>query len=127
MNTSLIYVLTGFSLISAIAVIVARNPIHSVMFLITVFVNVAGILLIMGVDFLAMIFVVVYVGAIAVLFLFVVMMLNIKISDLEDGVFQYVPIGALIGILFLREALFVLTDDLRPILEKAEDRAIYVD
>jgi NADH-quinone oxidoreductase subunit J len=61
MNTSLIYVLTGFSLISAIAVIVARNPIHSVMFLITVFVNVAGILLIMGVDFLAMIFVVVYV------------------------------------------------------------------
>jgi hypothetical protein len=54
-------------------------------------------------------------------------MLNIKISDLEDGVFQYVPIGALIGILFLREALFVLTDDLRPILEKAEDRAIYVD
>ena len=127
MNASLIYVLTGFALISATAVIVARNPIHSVIFLITVFVNVAGILLLMGVDFLAMIFVVVYVGAIAVLFLFVVMMLNIKLSDLEDGVFQYVPIGALIGVLFLRETLFVLTDDLRPILEEADHEAIYID
>jgi NADH-quinone oxidoreductase subunit J len=127
MNATLIYLLTGFSLISATAVIIARNPIHSVIFLIAVFVNVAGILLLMGVDFLAMIFVVVYVGAIAVLFLFVVMMLNIKLSDLEDGVFQYVPIGALIGILFLRETLFVLTDDLRPVLGEVDQRAIYTD
>jgi NADH-quinone oxidoreductase subunit J len=127
MNATLIYLLTGFSLISATAVIIARNPIHSVIFLIAVFVNVAGILLLMGVDFLAMIFVVVYVGAIAVLFLFVVMMLNIKLSDLEDGVFQYVPIGALIGILFLRETLFVLTDDLRPVLGEVDPRAIYTD
>ena len=84
-------------------VISARNPVHSVLFLILVFCNAAGLLILLEAEFLALLFIVVYVGAIAVLFLFVVMMLNVKISEVQDEVLQYLPIGGLIGIVFLLE------------------------
>ena len=82
---------------SALAVILARNPVHSVLFLILSFVCAAGLFLLMGAEFLAMILIVVYVGAVAVLFLFVVMMLDVDFAELRQGFLQYLPIGAIIA------------------------------
>jgi NADH-quinone oxidoreductase subunit J len=82
---------------SALAVILARNPVHSVLFLIFAFVNAAGLFLLMGAEFLAMILIVVYVGAVAVLFLFVVMMLDVDFAELKQGFLQYLPIGGVIA------------------------------
>ena len=89
-------------------VIAARNPVHSVLFLILAFVNAAGLFVLLGAEFLAMILVVVYVGAVAVLFLFVVMMLDVDFAELRAGPLQYLPIGVLIGGIFLAELLLVV-------------------
>ncbi len=89
-------------------VIAARNPVHSVLFLILAFVNAAGLFLLLGAEFLAMILVVVYVGAVAVLFLFVVMMLDVDFAELREGFLQYLPVGALIGVILLAEILLVV-------------------
>ncbi len=101
------YLLAGIIVASAIMVIASRNPVHSVLFLILAFVNASGIFVLMGAEFLAMILVVVYVGAVAVLFLFVVMMLDINIVELRQGFLQYLPIGALIGLVLLAELVLV--------------------
>src|SRR5215217_947033 len=93
---------------SAIMVIAARNPVHSVLFLILAFFNAAGLFVLLGAEFLAMILVVVYVGAVAVLFLFVVMMLDIDFAELRSGFMRYLPIGALVGVVFLVELLLVV-------------------
>src|ERR1700731_3498533 len=97
------YLFAGICIASAIMVISARNPVHSVLFLILAFVNAAGLFVLMADEFLAMILVVVYVGAVAVLFLFVVMMLDVDFVELRRGVLNYLPVGALIGIIFLVE------------------------
>jgi NADH-quinone oxidoreductase subunit J len=89
-------------------VIGARNPVHSVLFLILAFFNAAGLFVILGAEFLAMILVVVYVGAVAVLFLFVVMMLDVDFVELRQGILNYLPIGALVGVVLLAELLIVL-------------------
>jgi NADH-quinone oxidoreductase subunit J len=89
-------------------VIGARNPVHSVLFLILAFVNAAGLFVLLGAEFLAMILVVVYVGAVAVLFLFVVMMLDVDFVQLRQGALQYLPVGALVGVVFLVELLLVV-------------------
>jgi NADH-quinone oxidoreductase subunit J len=89
-------------------VIVARNPVHSVLFLILTFFNAAGLFVLIGAEFLAMILVVVYVGAVAVLFLFVVMMLDIDFVELRQGFLQYVPIGAVIGLILMAELILVI-------------------
>ncbi len=88
-------------------VISARNPVHSVLFLIMAFFNSAGLFVLMGAEFLAMILVVVYVGAVAVLFLFVVMMLDINFVELRQGFLQYLPLGALVGLILLAELVLV--------------------
>ncbi len=93
--------------VSALAVITARNPVHSVLFLILAFVSAAGLFLLMGAEFLGMILVVVYVGAVAVLFLFVVMMLDVDFAELKQGFVQYLPIGALIAFFVALELGFV--------------------
>ena len=93
--------------VSAFAVIIARNPVHSVLFLILAFVCAAGLFLIMGAEFLAMILVVVYVGAVAVLFLFVIMMLDVDFTELREGFLEYLPIGLVIAGIFLAELLLV--------------------
>ena len=90
------YLFGGITVASAVMVIVARNPVHSVLFLILAFVNAAGLFVLMGAEFLAMILIVVYVGAVAVLFLFVVMMLDVDFIELRRGVLSYLPIGSLI-------------------------------
>lgn len=107
---------SSLALISGILVIQSRNPVHSVLFLILVFFNAAGLLILLGLDFFAMIFIVVYVGAIAVLFLFVVMMLNIKLAEINEKKLRYFPIGGLIGILFLFEIFLIIDNDLIPLL-----------
>ena len=93
---------------SAVMVISARNPVHSVLFLILAFFNSAGLFVLLGAEFLAMILVVVYVGAVAVLFLFVVMMLDISFTELRRGFLQYLPLGGLIALIFLAELLLVI-------------------
>ena len=87
------YLFAGVCVASAFMVIAARNPVHSVLFLILAFVNAAGLFVLMGAEFLAMILIVVYVGAVAVLFLFVVMMLDVDFAELRQGFLQYLPIG----------------------------------
>ena len=89
-------------------VISARNPVHSVLFLILTFFNAAGLFLLTGAEFLAMILLVVYVGAVAVLFLFVVMMLDVDFAELKSGALQYAPIGALVGLILAAELIVVL-------------------
>jgi len=102
------YLFAGLCVASAFMVIAARNPVHSVLYLILTFVNAAGLFVMLGAEFLAMILIVVYVGAVAVLFLFVVMMLDVDFAELKHGVLQYLPIGMLIGGIFLAELLFVV-------------------
>ena len=101
-------------------VISAKNPIHSILFLILVFCNAAGLLILLETEFLAMIFLIVYVGAIAVLFLFVIMMLNIKIIELNENVLRYLPIGSIIAIIFLFEIFLIIDNDLIPIFSNVE-------
>jgi NADH-quinone oxidoreductase subunit J len=102
------YLFAAVTVASAFMVIAARNPVHSVLFLILAFVNAAGLFLLLGAEFLAMILVVVYVGAVAVLFLFVVMMLDVDFAELKQGFLQYLPLGALIGIVVLIELALVV-------------------
>jgi NADH-quinone oxidoreductase subunit J len=103
------YLFSAVMVASAFMVVAARNPVHAVLFLILAFVNAAGLFLLLSAEFLAMILVVVYVGAVAVLFLFVVMMLDVDFAELKQGFLQYLPIGALIGVIFLIELIFVGT------------------
>ncbi len=102
------YLFAAILLIAALRVITARNPVHSVFFLILAFFNAAALFVLLGAEFLAMILVVVYVGAVAVLFLFVVMMLDIDFSELRQGFLQYLPLGGLIGVILLAELSMVL-------------------
>jgi NADH-quinone oxidoreductase subunit J len=102
------YLFAGICVASAFMVIAAKNPVHSVLFLILAFVNAAGLFVLMGAEFLAMILVVVYVGAVAVLFLFVVMMLDVNFAELRQGFLNYLPVGALVGVVFLVELLLVV-------------------
>jgi NADH-quinone oxidoreductase subunit J len=102
------YLFAGMCVASAFMVIAAKNPVHSVLFLILAFVNAAGLFVLLGAEFLAMILIVVYVGAVAVLFLFVVMMLDVDFAELRQGFLQYLPVGALVGILFLVELLLIV-------------------
>ena len=99
------YIFAAVCVASAVMVISARNPVHSVLFLILAFFNAAGLFLLLGAEFLAMILVVVYVGAVAVLFLFVVMMLDVDFVELRQGFLQYLPIGALVSIILLVELI----------------------
>jgi NADH-quinone oxidoreductase subunit J len=101
------YAFAGVAVGSAVMVIAARNPVHSVLFLILAFFNAAGLFVLLGAEFLAMILVIVYVGAVAVLFLFVVMMLDINFVALREGFLRYLPIGGLIGLILLAELVLV--------------------
>src|SRR5262247_488176 len=101
--------LFAFIMVAAGAMVIfAKNPVHAVLFLILAFFNAAGLFVLLGAEFLAMILVVVYVGAVAVLFLFVVMMLDVDFAELRQGFLQYLPIGALVGLIFLAELLLVV-------------------
>jgi NADH-quinone oxidoreductase subunit J len=104
----LFYIFAGLTVASGAMVVSARNPVHSVLFLILAFFNTAGLFLLIGAEFLAMILVVVYVGAVAVLFLFVVMMLDIDFDQLRSGFVRYLPVGAAVGIVLLAELILAV-------------------
>jgi NADH-quinone oxidoreductase subunit J len=101
------YLFAGVCLASAFMVIAAKNPVHSVLYLILAFVNASGLFVLMGAEFLAMILIVVYVGAVAVLFLFVVMMLDVDFAELRQGFLNYMPVGVVVGGIFVSELLSV--------------------
>ena len=103
------YLFAAVCVASAVMVIVSKNPVHSVLYLILAFVNASGLFVLMGAEFLAMILVVVYVGAVAVLFLFVIMMLDVDFVELREGFIQYLPIGIVIGGIFLFELLLTVS------------------
>jgi NADH-quinone oxidoreductase subunit J len=102
------YLFAGVCIASAFMVIAARNPVHSVLYLILAFVNASGLFVMLGAEFLAMILIVVYVGAVAVLFLFVIMMLDVDFAELREGFIQYLPVGIVIGGIFLFELLLTV-------------------
>ena len=101
------YLFSAIAVASAVMVISAKNPVHSVLFLILCFFNAAGLFVLLGAEFLAMILVVVYVGAVAVLFLFVVMMLDVDFVELRQGMLNYLPVGATVGLIVLVELALV--------------------
>jgi len=102
------YVFAVLAVASGVLVVSSRNPVHSVLFLIVAFFNAAGLFVLIGAEFLAMILVIVYVGAVAVLFLFVVMMLDIDLVHVRSGFVRYLPIGALVGFILLAELVLVI-------------------
>jgi NADH-quinone oxidoreductase subunit J len=104
----LFYIFAAIAVASGVLVVSARNPVHSVLFLILAFFNAAGLFLLIGAEFLAMILVIVYVGAVAVLFLFVVMMLDIDFLQLRSGFVRYLPVGTLVGLVLLAELVLVI-------------------
>jgi NADH-quinone oxidoreductase subunit J len=102
------YLFAAITVASAFLVIASRQPVHSVLFLILAFFNSAGLFMLVGAEFLALLLVVVYVGAVAVLFLFVVMMLDVDFAELRQGFLQYLPIGALVAVILVLELILVL-------------------
>jgi NADH-quinone oxidoreductase subunit J len=107
LQTVLFYIFSVVAVASGVMVVSSRNPVHSVLFLILAFFNAAGLFILLGAEFLAMILVIVYVGAVAVLFLFVVMMLDIDFARLRSGFIRYLPIGMLVGLMLLTELVLI--------------------
>ena len=127
MEDIIFYCFSTVAVISALCVITAVNPVHSVLFLIMVFVMSAGVLLLLNVEFLAIVYVVVYVGAIAVLFLFVVMMLNVRMAELSASAVSYLPIGFLVGLVLFMEFYYILTGDLGGMSTSGEKYVSWLD
>src|SRR6202040_1506308 len=102
------YIFAALAVAAGVLVVSSRNPVHSVLFLILAFFNAAGLFVLIGAEFLAMILVIVYVGAVAVLFFFVVMMLDIDFAELRSGFVRYLPVGTLVGFILLAELVLVI-------------------
>ena len=116
------YVLALVLLTGGLFTVVSRNPVHSVLWLITTFIGATGLFVLMGAEFLAMLLMIVYVGAVAVLFLFVVMMLDVDFAELKAGMAQYLPIGLLIGVVLLVElgmifGTWITSDGIAPLAQ----------
>nr|QIC54963.1 NADH dehydrogenase subunit 6 [Cryptophyta sp. CCMP2293] len=112
MELKFFYIFSILALLSAGCVIIAKNPIHSILFLVFVFFFVSGLLILLNVEFLAMLLIIVYVGAVAVLFLFVIMMLNVKIYSTYENISRYLPIGFVLSLVFLFEFYLIIKKDL---------------
>ncbi|MEM7070406.1 MAG: NADH-quinone oxidoreductase subunit J [Pseudomonadota bacterium] len=122
MSEIIFYVFAALTSLSALAVISARNPVHSVLFLIFTFLNAACIFVLLGAEFLAMILVIVYVGAVSVLFLFVVMMLDINFKQLRSGFMRYLPVGLGLAVIFLAELVLIIYSgafEIKPVAQNA--------
>jgi len=114
------YFFSTIAILSAIMVIVSKNTVHAVFFLILDFISIASLFIIIGAEFLGMMMLIVYVGAVAVLFLFVVMMLNIKASNETGDLLRFLPIGGLVGLIFLFEVFLVIEGNLTSLLGSSE-------
>jgi NADH-quinone oxidoreductase subunit J len=110
--SALFYLFSLLTVLSAVMVISAKNPVHSVLFLIFAFFNAAGLFLLLGAEMIAMLLVIVYVGAVAVLFLFVVMMLDINFARLREGFLKYLPVGVLVAMLLFTELVLMLNSSM---------------
>jgi len=110
--TLVFYLFSTVLVFSALMVVGARNPVHSVLFLILAFFNAAGLFLLVGAEYLAMTLIIVYVGAVAVLFLFVVMMLNVNFAELKEGFLRYLPVGATVAVLLFTELMIACISSL---------------
>jgi len=112
MEFNLFLIFSFLALLSGALVVTAKNPIHSILFLVFVFFNISGLLIMLGVEFLAMLLLVVYVGAVSVLFLFVIMMLNVKIAQAYENLLRYIPIGFFLSLSFLFECYLIVDSGL---------------
>ncbi len=121
------YILAFTAIAAAFMVVASRNPVHSVMFLILTFFSAAGLFILMGAEFLALLLVMVYVGAVAVLFLFVVMMLDVDFVELKQGFLTYLPIGAVVALILLAEMILVgaayFSGETKGVVEQNSDRS----
>ena len=108
---ALLLVFASLALASAAMVLRARNPVHAVLYLVLTFCQAAGLLVLLGLDFFAMLFLIVYVGAIAVLFLFVIMMLNVKVTEIHDNTSRFVPFAGILGVLFFGQLFLVFASE----------------
>lgn len=116
-----------FGIVSAFFVIFSINPVHSVLFLILVFFNISGLLILLGLEYFALIFIIIYIGAIAVLFLFIVMMLNIKIIELKDNFWRYIPVGFFLTLLFILEIFYLIWSDSNILFVNSLDYINYIN
>jgi len=112
MEFNLFLIFSFLALLSGALVVTAKNPIHSILFLVFVFFNISGLFIMLGVEFLAMLLLVVYVGAVSVLFLFVIMMLNVKIAQAYENLLRYIPIGFFLSLSFLFECYLIVDSGL---------------
>ena len=121
------YLLAFTAIAAAFMVVASRNPVHSVMFLILTFFSAAGLFILMGAEFLALLLVMVYVGAVAVLFLFVVMMLDVDFVELKQGFLTYLPVGAVVALILLAEMILVgaayFAGETKGVVEQSSDRS----
>lgn len=118
------YLFASLTIFSGLMVIGSKNPVHAVLFLILAFFNVAGLFIMLGAEFLALTLLIVYVGAVAVLFLFVVMMIDVDFAELKSGFLSYLPVGALVGLILLFEIIMAMSAwVLNPALSKLEKHA----
>ena len=121
------YILAFTAIAASFMVVASRNPVHSVMFLILTFFAAAGLFILMGAEFLALLLVMVYVGAVAVLFLFVVMMLDVDFVELKQGFLTYLPAGAIVALIILAEMILVgaayFSDETKTVVEPSSDRS----
>lgn len=104
----LFYIFASFLLLTSFGVILTKNPVHSILYLILTFCNATGLLILLHAEFLALVFLIIYVGAIAVLFLFVIMMLNVRLIEIQDRFIRYGPISFIIGGIFISELIYAL-------------------
>ena len=126
MLIAIVFYLLAFTAIAAgFMVVASRNPVHSVMFLILTFFSAAGLFVLMGAEFIALLLIMVYVGAVAVLFLFVVMMLDVDFVELKQGFLTYLPVGAVVALILLAEMILVgaayFTGDTETVVEKTSE------
>ena len=120
------YLFAGITLFSALFVVLSRNPVHSVLWLILTFFGSSGLFILLGAEFLALILMIVYVGAVAVLFMFVVMMLNINFNEIKSRLTKYLPLGVLIGLVLFVE-LSLIFGDFVPVLTRNENNKLAID
>ena len=122
-----LFIFFFLGIFAAFFVVFSVNPVHSVLFLILVFFNISGILILLGLEYFALVFIIIYIGAIAVLFLFIVMMLNIKIIELKDNFWRYMPIGLFLTFLFILEIFFLISDNLNILIFNFLDYLNYIN
>lgn len=122
-----LFIFCSLAIFSAFFVIFSVNPVHSVLFLILCFFNLSGLLILVGLEYFALIFIIIYIGAIAILFLFIVMMLNIKIIELRESFWRYIPLGIFLSCLFILEVFYLINYNFNNLFFNFIDYVSYIN